>query len=328
MSKLRERKILEEVYGRISVGTLFPNEAPDFLWKKKRKVILGVEVTEYYNSETDARLKLIGGYALDVLKSQVYRHKHDKLNLRVETVTYLPGGDETKAFKIDGIFREIPSIRERLDRLGSIVHGKVSKSGIYLNRAPFVDLIVNDGDCAFRFENFADLYRPYSLHRVRSQVIESPFREVFLLTEGRDSQCVCIPLRANGFVEEVKKCERLYIENCKQRHKKLDYLSYISVLVEVLTRCGFGKARFKIESGLVKFRFASIELTYCTDGTQILDQTLDLPLQPWGDIVSELAKDIGEGERSEAEAIYNAREQYFSCCELLFAARGTVDTNS
>jgi hypothetical protein len=97
MSKNIERRIFDQVYGKTPGWTVRPHESPDFLCRRSDIVILGVEVTEYFHSESDARLQRIPGYAKELLGVRRYRHSNDKNSLRVEKITYLPGAIRPKA---------------------------------------------------------------------------------------------------------------------------------------------------------------------------------------------------------------------------------------
>lgn len=48
--------------------------------------MLDAEVTELYHSESDARLKKIKNYTLELLNGGDYRHKEDKENIKVEGI--------------------------------------------------------------------------------------------------------------------------------------------------------------------------------------------------------------------------------------------------
>ena len=321
MSKTRENIIFESVYGNVGSWTTYSHEAPDFVCKVGDKTILGVEITEYFNSETDARLKAIPGYGLELLQARAYRHKVDRLRLRLEKVTYLPGGDEAKGVKVDAIIQECPTVNDRLERLSHMLFRKTAKSTAYLRNAPIVDLIISDSVHAFAFETFTDFYSSYSNSQVHDQVIKSPFREIFLITNGPDSKRVCVPLKANAFAEEAKKCEKLFLSYRKDRNEKADFPSFICVLADVLSRCGSAESRLKAESGRVSLRFASIEFAYSKDGIKVSDHTYLLDGKDWGSEIGDVAQDIDDGERSEADLILKTRQEYFSCVPLFFPSR-------
>jgi hypothetical protein len=318
MSKNIERRILDQVYGRTPGWTVLPHESPDFLCRRIDSVILGVEVTEYFHFESDARLQRIPGYAKELLGVRRYRHSNDKNSLRVEKITYLPGGDETKGIEFDAIIRKVPQLTERLGKLSSIVDSKADKFVAYSKNTPIVDLVVYDSNHAFLFEKFADFYCPLSASDVRSRIIVSPFREVFLVTLGSDDKRVCVPLKANAFVEEIMICERLFVTQGHDQSHGLDLASFLSSLIYVLSYSGFGDARLRLKDGEVHLQFSSIEFVYSRDGKRINDFT---PLPDYcniGETVKALAGDLTEEERIRSAQIQDSREEYMSCMDLFF----------
>lgn len=49
-----------------------------------------MEITEFFQSDSDARLKHIPSYFTDIIREEKYRHKDDVDLLNVEKVTLLP----------------------------------------------------------------------------------------------------------------------------------------------------------------------------------------------------------------------------------------------
>jgi hypothetical protein len=108
------------------------------LVKRNGKTILGIEVTDYFQSESDARLKNIPDYAGNLLAQRKYRHKDDKLRLPVKRVTYVPQGDKSRGREIDAIMIEHPSLAERIEKLVRIVNTKEARYPTYVGKAPVV----------------------------------------------------------------------------------------------------------------------------------------------------------------------------------------------
>jgi hypothetical protein len=216
-TKDHERQLFDYVYGDHKELSVHPSESPDFLCELNGDTVLGVEITEYFDSESTARLRKISSYPLEMVTAKRCRHRDDKKKLRIENVTYMPKGDKSNAREVTAIVHRPSSLRERLARLATIVSTKSAKYPTYCKKAPATDLVVYDPDHAFRFDDFQQLYLPITKSDVRRCVITAPFREVFLVTERASHGLVCIPLRAIAFVEEVFVFQRLYF--LKQRIK-------------------------------------------------------------------------------------------------------------
>jgi hypothetical protein len=62
--KEREREVFNVVYGRRGLYEVVPSERPDFLARyHARASYFGVEIAEFFHSETNARIQRIPGYA-------------------------------------------------------------------------------------------------------------------------------------------------------------------------------------------------------------------------------------------------------------------------
>ena len=188
MSKEDEREILRFVYGILDDRQLIDFESPDFLVRKDGVAVLGVEVTEYFDNDTETRLRKIPGYARELIESRKFRHKDDKLNIRVEQVIYLPGGDQAKAKPIIAIIHEPLHLARRLDLLSDLVNAKSTKIPAYLGNVPEVDIVINDPSFAFRFEDYNSFYHSIGTSGLRQTILQTAFREIFLITRaGRRS---------------------------------------------------------------------------------------------------------------------------------------------
>ena len=71
-----ERKILELVYEVKQYEQITDSECPDFRIKNKGyNSSFGVEITEFYFSESNARLRKIPNYFSEIFDGNQYRHK-------------------------------------------------------------------------------------------------------------------------------------------------------------------------------------------------------------------------------------------------------------
>lgn len=105
--KERQKQILGMVYKTAHFERIEENERPDFLLKYRAiPERFGVEVTEFYYTESDARLKNISGYRNEFIEDKEYRHKDDKDILQVGEIKILDPDDNSVKAVTDAIIRE------------------------------------------------------------------------------------------------------------------------------------------------------------------------------------------------------------------------------
>lgn len=98
--KERERHILTLVYDESEYAEVADSEKPDFLIRHHGEArSFGVEITEFYFYDTDARLRNIQDYVTDIIHHGKFRHKDDTKLLEVVTadVVSAEGKDKGQA---------------------------------------------------------------------------------------------------------------------------------------------------------------------------------------------------------------------------------------
>ena len=113
MDKTEELRHVQAVYGENRVFDPVSLEPPDFAYRRAGRVILGVEVSEIFSSESDARLQKVEGYALDLLDGGEFLHKDDSRTLNVARVTIMNKDGVAKA-EVMAIMQEIPAFPRRV----------------------------------------------------------------------------------------------------------------------------------------------------------------------------------------------------------------------
>ena len=176
MEKTFELQLFSYVYGHANHWNVVSSEAPDFLCILNGKTVLGVEITELLGTETDARLRKIGGYALDLCAGGDFLHKDDPKNIAVEVVKYMPQGKEDQAKDVTAIVQEIPRFDKRVSLLQETISFKESKFPSYLASCSNIDLVVEDASNLFWFEEYKDFFYQFSSFIDRAKLINSPFR--------------------------------------------------------------------------------------------------------------------------------------------------------
>src|SRR5713101_2273510 len=102
MKKNKERTIFDLVYAGRAFDSVTPTEEPDFRVKNADGEF-GVEITEFYFSQSEARIKNIPGYFQEILERKNYKHKDDVVPLEVKEITVLPHDNRKPSFKVEGL---------------------------------------------------------------------------------------------------------------------------------------------------------------------------------------------------------------------------------
>ena len=140
--KVAERRVFNLVYDSSHFAEVDPSEKPDFLvrFRDPQRGVLGVELTDLYPSESDARALNIPDYVPDLLDGGLARHKVDRAELKVEDVTVIRGDGSTH--KIRAIMRRMPSFTEHTKALAERVLKKGASVQIYRQQCDVADLVI------------------------------------------------------------------------------------------------------------------------------------------------------------------------------------------
>jgi hypothetical protein len=98
-----EKKILQMIYKPKKYISIMKREEPDFELVLPSKATFGVEITEFFLSESNARLKYIPTYFNEIMDKKSYRHKDDRTNLDVKDIT-IQYKDGTFFKNVEGLF--------------------------------------------------------------------------------------------------------------------------------------------------------------------------------------------------------------------------------
>ena len=196
MKKIAERVAFDRTYGPECSWAVNPTESPDFLCERSGRVVLGVEVTQLWQHETDARLKNMSGYTDSLLDGGNFRHKDDPAHVSVERLQIFSAGSNTPYAEVEGLIRTLPTPAQRTAMLSAKIAQKAAKMGTYLSRCPVVDVIVEDASTLFWPMDLESLVQAISAGSERSSLLAAPFREIYLLTRyGKGGIAGCIPLQ-------------------------------------------------------------------------------------------------------------------------------------
>lgn len=278
MNKDDERRVFDQAYRSHDQWTIAPGESPDFICFRDGKPVLGVEVTELWQHETDARLSKISGYSGRLLDGGEVAHKDDRVVAKVETIQLLPKDSVEPIAEVPAIVRKHPSPAERAKLLAAALAVKERKISDYLGRCGQVDLLVDDRSMLFWFSDFEELIRPISSNPVRKHIIRTRFREIFLLTYSEEGLRVRVPLKASLLMEDLVALEQLFSEEEAELSDQLYSAPYsspiaVSVLIAALAHIGGVLPVACVEEGRLGISIGCVTLHWTSQGKVIRDYT-------------------------------------------------------
>jgi len=202
--KSKEQAIFNLVYAGRPIESVIPSEEPDFRVKNADGEF-GVEITEFYFTHSQARLRNIPSYGIEILDTKKYRHKDDIVPLEVKEFTIIPN-DGSPSFTVEGLIQQVLPMPEYVAKISELIEDKNKLFSKYSAGLHHVNLIIRDyehrliGVPRDRFHYL--LFQP-ALEKARKH---ADFREVYLVTElGEYASCkdVYIPLKMVFLVVEI-----------------------------------------------------------------------------------------------------------------------------
>lgn len=186
----RERRALQRVYREEQFESVRHADSPDFVLQRRGHEPFGVEVTDLYPHEADARMDAHPEYVRHLLAGGRHMHRDDVEVLGVTTVEIHDKDGKLKARGVPAILRPNPAPELRAAALANVVDRKSERYGLYEQGLTHVNLIVVDHFEGRRLPeeeyNVAELLPP----GLRRALTESRFREVFLAAEQLDGWVV------------------------------------------------------------------------------------------------------------------------------------------
>jgi hypothetical protein len=185
MNKAREREILRLVYGDQPLVEVIEAERPDFIVRLLGETAaFGIEVTEWYYSESAARLDG-GNYVLTLLHGGDAKHKEDRRNLIVDKIEIRAPDGTVRASDVTAIIQTCPSLRDcargiarRVERKGNLVGSRSDLS--------HTNLIIRDKSDLFSQVNEETFFSQCFTAELRAAVCATKFREVYLVAKIGD----------------------------------------------------------------------------------------------------------------------------------------------
>lgn len=193
--KQKERRILALVYDENNYAEIIEDEKPDFYLRHHgHDKFFGVEITEFYYSQSNARLANIPYYFDEIVKKGNYRHRKDKDILQaVEFDIVSPEGQIQK--HVTGIFQENPPLDNYVNMIADVISDKDTKYQEYNSDLSHVNLIVFDAERGLVTAPVEDFCKYFLTERMRNALYATKFHEIYLVTILDKNQKVYMPLK-------------------------------------------------------------------------------------------------------------------------------------
>lgn len=197
--KDKERNILFSIYKKDDYAQIEDSEEPDFIiCEKKDGNRFGVEVTELYYTETNARMKNLDNYCLDLLDGKDFKHKDDKKNIEIGFPKLIAeNGEETE---IKALVSHVLKLFEYLAKVRELIANKNNRVSSYNNELSHVNLIIADTERYFEGKQLTTFYSMFFDQEILEVILNSRFREIFFITTVEKNRKVYIPLKMLLFV--------------------------------------------------------------------------------------------------------------------------------
>ncbi len=320
MNKMTERKMIDAVYGNHSLR-IEGSERPDFKCSGDGIEDFGIEVTEFFNTESDARLLKIPKYAVELIKSGNYRHKDDIDEIPVKDVVYHVAATGQK-IPLKGILRPVPTHSEVVQKCLAKIIEKNGKHTKYNKSFPAIDLIVGDTDSVMRFSAIQELLEPIFFSPNAEEVIKSPYREIYVITRKNEIGKVGVPLRGNLFLSETLLFTKVYQEYQDHTRGANTVGEYLQSLAKHLVD-RFPMTLYRIENDDWSFMAGTTAWKFTYDQNIAISDMTYVKATEW----SRLAPDVEEHELPLllAQMVDKERKKAFACYDKVYIPIGAEE---
>ena len=183
------------VYRSRMPARVFPNERPDFLVRlAAESAEFGVEVTEFFDSEVEARLQRLPGYVGELLDGGDIRHKEDRRHLTVDKVSLRDADGTVRHSDVPAVIRQVPNLETCSRKVADLIRAKNTRLGDVPCSLSHVNLIVADRTGLLTHLEPASFYQLYSGPELRQAVRCCKFREVYFVTSFKTGEAY-VPLK-------------------------------------------------------------------------------------------------------------------------------------
>jgi hypothetical protein len=194
--RARERASLELIYDPADFDRIDQDGVPDFrLTPRGADWQFGVEVTDLFYTEAEARLARIPGYTGALLAGEPHLHRDDIELLRVEEVELLNGEGGEVVGRFKAVARQAPSLSAYRGALVERIAAKEAKLPSYDGRVAHTSLLIHDRGARLAGFSVEEAYPRLFTPEVRNAVLRSGFAEVYFVTRVAREHELYFPLR-------------------------------------------------------------------------------------------------------------------------------------
>lgn len=176
-----ERSTLELVYDPVAFEIVH-DDSPDFRLSRPGKAPFGVEVTDVFIDDSQARMLFVEGYMESLWKGGRHIHRDDVVNLEVAELEVTDPTGEREPRKIQGIVRTNPTRDDHYERIAEVLERKNAAFRLYERELGHTNLVIAD-----HFPTTSGIEKEFRsadilLPRLREALRTSPFRSVKLIS--------------------------------------------------------------------------------------------------------------------------------------------------
>ncbi|MET9767713.1 hypothetical protein [Streptomyces sp. NPDC006415] len=269
----RERRAFNLIYDDSEYHSVCHSDSPDFLVRQfETSPVFGVEVTDAYETEADARIEQHPRYIAKLLDGARHMHKDDAQILPVVEVEVTDRDGNVKHTNMPAIIRPNPTTRMRAEILTRILRRKNERFSVYEESGvSHVNLVIMDHFASALNDSDEYLVRDLLDSDLRAELRGTSFREVYLVSLHRNGNSFYRPLRMLLLMEQFQ----LFLGSLNS-YKDAEVLQVLEVQdivpLFVRTTCGeLGVRNAENEVGYIALLGNCGAFYKESRGTQILD---------------------------------------------------------
>jgi hypothetical protein len=271
--KDREHQILNMVYDPEERMKAIASEGPDFIVDCLPAAIFGVEITEFYFTDSEARLRNIPGYFTQIMDKGEYKHKNDKKELKVDEVLYTSSKDNSSK-TIRAIMHPVPPIDEYTNGICDAIETKNIKAVHYNAELDFIDLVIYDTYGYLSIHPHKDgLYKSLFNDRVNKLIRETLFREIYLISKNSDLELIHVPLKGMFFFAETRWL-MYYVAKYHEDLLEMSENDFVKMCYEYFRFLGFPGVYCTESEGVVELHFYQWGFQMTQKGVSIKDHRM------------------------------------------------------
>ena len=262
--KLKEKRIVNLIY-HDSEYLITDSEEPDFILVHIiGNYSFGVEVTEYYLNQSNARIRNIANALTERLQTGDCKHNRDKAELREESIKIASAAKRRKKVAQEPLTIQLPpDVEKYVEGLIGRIIDKNEKLKHY-NLSP-INLILLDTENFFSHTISRDeVYTHLFNAELKRQIINSGFREIYLITEVDKGKQIYIPLKMIYFLTELN----LLIHFIDANYPELRNLSakeFLTIGLQYFISQGIKGLQFAETDGVYQIAYSNYAVSLSPD---------------------------------------------------------------